>query len=177
VEERIRRQRVRLERAEAQTFTHYRVAVDPAFLSLTDPEVTVRVLRCGEGPPAVLLHGGGMTAAVWAPLLPHLPGRSLYLLDLPGCGLSDPFDYTGVDVVAHQQAFVGSLLDALGLSQTALIGSSLGGMYALRFARSRRLRRFRRSRWSAPRRWRGPGPGCRCRWRWPALGSGVVWEP
>lgn len=43
----------------------------------------------------VLLHGGALTSTVWAPLLAHLPGRSLYLVDLPGCGLAAAFDYRG----------------------------------------------------------------------------------
>jgi pimeloyl-ACP methyl ester carboxylesterase len=81
----------------------------------------------------VLLHGASMTATVWAPLVPHLPDRTLYLVDLPGCGLADPFDHTGVDYAAHQSAFVGSVLDALGLEAAPLIGASLGGWFALRF--------------------------------------------
>jgi pimeloyl-ACP methyl ester carboxylesterase len=131
---RLAAQRARLARAEVATFEHFGIEVTSERLALRDPETTVRVVRCGAGPPAVLLHGGGMTAAVWAPLLPHLPGRSLHLVDLPGCGLSDPFDYTGVDVVAQQEAFAGSVLDALDLPRAPLVGSSLGGMFALRFA-------------------------------------------
>jgi pimeloyl-ACP methyl ester carboxylesterase len=127
-------QRARLVRAEAEVLAHYDVEAESERLVLEHLGVAVRVVRTGEGPPVLLLHGGGMAATVWAPLLPHLAGRSLHLVDLPGCGLSDPFDYTGVDIVAHQEAFAGSVLDALGLERAALVGSSLGGMYALRFA-------------------------------------------
>lgn len=86
-------------------------------LVLADPQLTTRVVRVGAGPPTVLFHGGTLTSTVWAPLLPHLPGRSLFLVDLPGCGLADPFDYAVVDLAAHQTAFVGSVLDALGLER------------------------------------------------------------
>ena len=82
----------------------------------------------------MLFHGATLTSTAGAPLLPHLPGRALYLVDLPGCGLADPFDYRGVDLAAHQTAFVGSVLDALGLEQAALVGASMGGWFALRFA-------------------------------------------
>ncbi|MCC5947433.1 MAG: alpha/beta hydrolase [Nitriliruptoraceae bacterium] len=40
----------------------------------------------------------------------------------------------GVDLPRHQSAFVGSVLDALELEQPALVGASLGGWFALRFA-------------------------------------------
>lgn len=132
--ERIARQRARLEAAEPAVFAHYGIEATSAPLALKDPPSMTRVVRCGQGPPVVLLHGSSMTATVWAPLLPHLEGRSLYLVDLPGCGMSDRFDYSGVDIAAHQSAFVGSVLDSLGLRRAALVGSSLGGMFALRYA-------------------------------------------
>lgn len=127
-------QRARLEAAEAETFADYGVEATSGPLVLADPPMTTRVVRVGQGPPTVLFHGSTLTSTVWAPLLRHLPGRSLHLVDLPGCGLADPFDYRGVDLAAHQAAFVGSVLDALGLEQAALIGASMGGWFALRFA-------------------------------------------
>jgi len=103
-------------------------------MELDGPIGRTRVVRVGSGPPTVLLHGGAMTASVWAPLVPHLAGRSLLLVDLPGCGFADPFDYGGVDFAQHQTDFVGSMLDALGLDRAALVGASMGGWFALRFA-------------------------------------------
>jgi len=82
----------------------------------------------------VLLHGTSLTSTVWAPLLPHLPGHTLHLVDLPGCGLADPFDHAGVDLAAHHAAFVVSVLDALGLDRAPIIGASLGGWFGLRAA-------------------------------------------
>ncbi len=130
-------QRARLQAGEAGAFAYYGVEATSEPLVLADPPLTTRVVRIGSGPSTVLLHGGALTSTVWAPLLAHLPGRSLYLVDLPGCGLADAFDYRGVDLASHQTAFVGSVLDALGLDRAALIGASMGGWYALRFAISR----------------------------------------
>lgn len=127
-------QRARLQTAESAVFAHYGIETSSEIVHLDDPPIDARVVRCGRGPATVLLHGASLTTAVWAPLLPHLPDRSLYLVDLPGCGLTDPFDYTGVDLARHQTAFVGAVLDAIGLPRASLIGSSLGGMFALRFA-------------------------------------------
>jgi pimeloyl-ACP methyl ester carboxylesterase len=127
-------QRARLQAAEGETFAYYGVEATSEPLVLADPPLTTRVVRVGSGPPTVLFHGSTLTSTVWAPLLPYLPGRSLYLVDLPGCGLADPFDYTGVDLASHQTAFVGSVLDALGLDRASMIGASMGGWFALRFA-------------------------------------------
>ncbi len=127
-------QRRRLQTAEAAAFAHYGVEATSEPLVLADPPLTTRVVRVGSGAPTVLFHGGALSSTVWVPLLPYLPGRSLHLVDLPGCGLADPFDHHGVDLAEHQGAFVGSVLDALGLERAALVGASLGGWYALRFA-------------------------------------------
>ena len=40
----------------------------------------------------------------------------------------------GVDLAEHQTAFVGSVLDALGLDRAAVIGASMGGWFALRLS-------------------------------------------
>ena len=133
-EHRRARQRQRLQAAEAEVFAHYGIAAVSGPLVLADPPTRTRVVRVGHGPATVLLHGATLASAAWAPLLPHLQGRTLYLVDLPGCGLADPFDYEGVDLSAHQTAFVGSVLDALGLQEAALVGASMGGWFALRFA-------------------------------------------
>ena len=128
------RQRARLRAAEREVYEHYGATVTSQPLRLADPQMTTRVVRFGTGPPTVLLHGGNLAATVWAPLLVHLPDRSLYLVDLPGCGFADPVDYTGVDLADHQRRFVGGVLDALELESAALVGASLGGAFALRFA-------------------------------------------
>ena len=98
---------------------------------LADPPLAVRVLEAGDGPPLVLVHGSGMSASTWAPLLPHLAGYRLIALDLPGFGLSDAFDYTWRSLREHAVARLMSLLDALDLARGPVIGTSLGDMWAL----------------------------------------------
>jgi pimeloyl-ACP methyl ester carboxylesterase len=63
--------------------------------------------------------------------MPHLPGRRLIAVDLPGFGLSDPFDYSGRSLREHAIAQLCSLLDALDLERAPIIGTSLGAMWAL----------------------------------------------
>ena len=96
-------------------------------IRLADPPLAVRVLEAGDGPPLVLVHGSGMSASTWTPLMLHLPGHRLIALDLPGFGLSDPDDYSGRPLHEHAVAQLTSLLDALGLETVPIIGTSLGG--------------------------------------------------
>jgi pimeloyl-ACP methyl ester carboxylesterase len=103
-------------------------------LRLADPALNVRVLESGEGPPVVFVHGSGMNAGTWAPMLAHLPGRRAVALDLPGFGGSDPHSYSGRTLREHAVAQLTSSLDALGLESAPIVGTSLGGMWALSLA-------------------------------------------
>jgi pimeloyl-ACP methyl ester carboxylesterase len=143
-------QHTRLRTAEVEVFAHYGIDAVSEPLVLARPDLTTRVVRVGSGPPTVLFHGGALTSTVWAPLLPHLPGRCLYLVDLPGCGLADPVDYSQVDLASHQTAFVSAVLDSLGLEAACLVGASMGGWFALRYAIERPERTVAAALVSAP---------------------------
>ncbi len=119
------------EQAERRLFAACGVKVEARRVQLADPPVATRVLEAGEGPPLILVHGSGMSASTWAPLMPYLGTRRLIAFDLPGFGLSDPFDYSGRSLRAHAVAQLTSLLDALGLERVPIVGTSLGGMWAL----------------------------------------------
>lgn len=122
------------ENAERHLFEACGVQVTSRRVRLIDPPVAVRVLETGDGEPLVLVHGSGMSASTWAPLMPHVASRRLIALDLPGFGLSDPFDYSGRPLREHAVAQLTSLLDALGLDRVPVVGTSLGGMWALSMA-------------------------------------------
>ncbi|HEU5315235.1 MAG TPA: alpha/beta hydrolase [Chloroflexota bacterium] len=94
----------------------------------------VRVLEAGEGDPALLLHGGGGFAALWAPLMAQAPGVRWIAVDRPGCGLSDGFDYGGVAFREHAVGFIGATMDALGLERVPIVANSMGGLWAFWFA-------------------------------------------
>jgi len=126
--------RGRIVAAERRLFERYGVTVRAREVWLDDPPLRVRALESGDGEPIVLVHGSGMLASTWAPVLPHLPGRRVLAVDLPGFGLSDRYDYTGRALRRHAVAQVGSVLDGLGLSRVDLVGTSLGAMWSLCFA-------------------------------------------
>ncbi len=88
-------------------------------------------------PPVVMLHGGGPGASAWSNFGPNLPVfaarfRTL-LVDQPGFGQSDKPPVTGHYFTFAAEALAG-LLDELGIGQVHLVGNSLGGGTAVRFA-------------------------------------------
>jgi 4,5:9,10-diseco-3-hydroxy-5,9,17-trioxoandrosta-1(10),2-diene-4-oate hydrolase len=105
-------------------------------------DVTVEGLRihyvvAGQGPPVVLVHGLGVSLATWGENLGPLSQRyTVYALDIPGHGDSDKTPPGGYTLEAGVRWFVG-FLDALSLSQAALVGNSLGGLLALKTALDR----------------------------------------
>lgn len=82
-----------------------------------------------EKPSLVLLHGIGMDWRVWQASTRRLhPHFHLYMMDLRGHGSSSK-PASGYSL-ADYAADVEDVIDALGLEQIVLAGSSLGGMVA-----------------------------------------------
>lgn len=92
----------------------------------------VRVQEIGEGPDVLFLHGGPNSGSTWAPLLEHLDGFRCWLLDRPGTGLSERYDWRLDNIVPFARQLVGDTLDALDLDTAHVVASSLGGYCALR---------------------------------------------
>jgi 4,5:9,10-diseco-3-hydroxy-5,9,17-trioxoandrosta-1(10),2-diene-4-oate hydrolase len=97
--------------------------------------------KAGEGKaielPVVMLHGGGLGASAWSNFGRNLPVfaaqfRTL-MLDQPGFGDSDAPPVEGNYFTFSARALV-SLLDHLGIDRVHLVGNSLGGGTAVRFA-------------------------------------------
>jgi pimeloyl-ACP methyl ester carboxylesterase len=92
---------------------------------------SVPVVEAGEGPPLVLLHGSGTSSLSLLAVLDRLEGVRALAPDRPGFGLSDPAPVPRERFRAAAIAFVDGLLDALGLQESAVGGSSMGGTWAL----------------------------------------------
>jgi pimeloyl-ACP methyl ester carboxylesterase len=88
----------------------------------------------GEGDPLVLLHGFGTSSATWNSVL-HLfgNGNSYYLVDLPGHGDSGR-ESADVYSVTYLADLISEFVLSLELQHYTMIGHSLGGIIALRFA-------------------------------------------
>lgn len=96
--------------------------------------VRVRYRQAGGGPfQVVLLHGIGRSLEDWDENIAALSAHHrVTALDLIGFGQSDkpdvPYSLPGL------ARFLKHFLDALGIGEAALVGSSLGGAVALQFA-------------------------------------------
>ena len=89
------------------------------------------------GAPVVLLHGGGPGASAWSNFGRNLgvfAGRfRTLMIDQPGFGRSDKPPVVGNYFTFAAGALAG-LLDELGIGRVHLVGNSLGGGTAVRFA-------------------------------------------
>lgn len=121
--------------AQEKLLQSYEVRATSIYPSVGRLKMSVHVLAGGKGYPVIFLHGGGATAATFAPLLKDLQDEfSFYAPDRPGCGLTDKIDYTGISFRLHAIDFVSSLMDELNLKKASIVGSSIGGYWALVFA-------------------------------------------
>jgi pimeloyl-ACP methyl ester carboxylesterase len=100
------------------------------------PELRLRVVEWGApgGPPIVFLHGGAHDSSAWSEVCRRLPQRYRCIVpDQRGHGASEQApdgDYS----CEAQTEDLASLLDALAIERCALVGHSMGGLNALRFA-------------------------------------------
>lgn len=117
------------ENSERRLFDKFRLHFQSHFFELEDPPLRARVIEVGSGKPVVLVHGGGGVAALWAPLMAELKDVRLLAVDRPGCGLTDGFNYRGVDFRRHAVQFLEGLLDALNLESAPFIANSVGGLW------------------------------------------------
>jgi 4,5:9,10-diseco-3-hydroxy-5,9,17-trioxoandrosta-1(10),2-diene-4-oate hydrolase len=89
------------------------------------------------GPPVVLLHGGGPGSSAWSNFGPNVPVFAnrfrVLAVDQPGFGQSDKPPVEGSYSRFAADAVAG-LLDTLGVEKVHLVGNSLGGGTAARFA-------------------------------------------
>jgi pimeloyl-ACP methyl ester carboxylesterase len=94
----------------------------------------VRDTGSREAPAVVMLHGFGSSLHTFEPWARALQGEYRVIrFDLPGSGLSEP-DPSGVYTDARSMDILLALLDRLGVRRAALIGNSIGGRLAWRFA-------------------------------------------
>jgi len=123
------------QKAQEALLKKYGVEAKSRPVKLKKPEMTVHVLEAGRGDPVILIHGGGGVAAQWVPVMSSLQKEfRLYALDRSGCGLTDKFDFRETDLREHAVDVITGLMDALELPKAALVGNSMGGLWAMQFA-------------------------------------------
>lgn len=117
--------------AEQRLWNAYDLDIEERYITLSDPDIRLRTLTAGEGDPLLFVHGGGSYASTFVPLVAQLTDYRCILFDRPACGLSDGFDYRGVDLWVHATEVLLGVLDELGLDRVPIVGHSMGGNWAL----------------------------------------------
>jgi pimeloyl-ACP methyl ester carboxylesterase len=98
--------------------------------------VTTAVLEGGEGAPVVLLHGPGAYGAHWLRIIPNLATTHRVIApDLPGHGESEMF--AGPPDSGRLSGWLDDLIECTCPTPPVLVGATLGGAMAARFAGDR----------------------------------------
>lgn len=119
------------EAAQAAVLDRFEVRAESTYVEVEMLGGRAHVLVTGEGPPAVMLGGIGTPAAMWAPLMARVMGRTLHAVDLPAYGLTDPPPAEPPNLRSHAVGFVEGVLDELGLDRPAFISNSLGSLWTI----------------------------------------------
>lgn len=94
----------------------------------------VHYVEAGRGSAILMLHGFGGTTASYREVIPRLArDHRCIAVDLKGFGYSERDATTGLSHT-DQVAMLGGLLDRLGIECAVVIGHSMGGAVAQRFA-------------------------------------------
>lgn len=117
-------------------------AIEPLGKFIDVDGVKTHYLEMGEGPPLVLVHGGGAGADSWGNWRDSAPIFAKHFrvlaMDMIGFGKTDKpspeaYDYDQAGRNRHLQGFI----EAMGLGKTSIIGNSMGGASAIGVALSK----------------------------------------
>lgn len=107
-----------------------------------------RVVETGEGPPVLFVSGVMTTGVTFASLVGQLEGFRCIMLDRPGTGLSPQLDPPPADLDRQQEVadtLLVDVLDGLGIEQSHVVCTSMGGWFAFRSIAAHRDRFLRLS--------------------------------
>ena len=109
------------------------VQIEPQTVMLDIGGTKIAVMRTGQGPSIVCLHAIAHGARDYLKLAERLGSRfTFYAIDFPGHGQS-PFDGV-VPTPKHYAALLERVADALDLKRFGILGCSIGGATAIRYA-------------------------------------------
>lgn len=116
--------------SQERVLARYRLAAETRFLDIPAVQGRAQVIVAGEGPPVVMVIGGGGPGALWAPLMARLPGFTLYAVDRPGFGLTDTIPHRTENLRDLAVSFLTQVLDRLGLDQPMIVANSMGSTWS-----------------------------------------------
>jgi pimeloyl-ACP methyl ester carboxylesterase len=116
--------------AEQRLFEDYDLNLKSHFVEMDEPNLRLRVLEVGEGPPVLMVPGGAGDAFIFAPLMAQLTGWRMIAINRPGSGLSDGVDHRQVDMRRLAVNTLRSVADAFDLDRIPIICNSMGGLWS-----------------------------------------------
>jgi 2-hydroxy-6-oxonona-2,4-dienedioate hydrolase len=116
--------------AERRFFTHYDLDYQSHNIEMDEPDLRLRVLEVGEGPPVLMVPGGAGDAFIFAPLMAQLTGWRVIAINRPGAGLSDGVDHRQVDLRQLAANTVRTVADAFDLDRVPIICNSMSGLWS-----------------------------------------------
>jgi pimeloyl-ACP methyl ester carboxylesterase len=128
-------------KAQHRLLARYGIAAESRFVDVPAIDGRAHVLVTGEGPPVMMVIGGGPPSAMWAPLMAELSGFTLHVVDLPGMGLTTRVPYSTDGLRTMAVDFLEQVVDGLELDRPVFVASSMGGLWTtwLAFDRSARV--------------------------------------
>lgn len=110
------------------------LTADDRMMEIAGAKVRVRIEGPEDAPPVILMHGFIYSLETWDAWAAALKGdHRVIRFDLLGHGLSGP-DPQQRYSPEERAAFVGDVMDAIGVERAIIGGNSLGGLAAWRFA-------------------------------------------
>lgn len=121
------------DRPRAELESRY-LAAPSDYVEVAGIRLHVRDSGPRDAPALILLHGFGSSLHTWEEWGRALAGRYRVIrFDLPGSGLTGP-DPTGNYTDGRAMVILAALMDRLGVDRANLIGNSVGGRIAWRYA-------------------------------------------
>jgi pimeloyl-ACP methyl ester carboxylesterase len=121
------------DRARADLEARYGNAAT-TYMDVAGTTLRVRDTGAKSAPALIFMHGFGSSLETWEPWARVLSDHyRVVRFDFPGSGLSEP-DRTGDYSDARSLTLVKALMQQLGIERAVLIGNSMGGRIAWRFA-------------------------------------------
>ncbi len=123
--------------AQQRVLDRYQVSARSRFVDVPSIGGRAQVLVSGEGPPLPMVIGGGIPAVFWAPLMAKLSGYTLYAIELPGNGLTDPAHYHWTTFRQTAVSYLADVLDALEIGPGPFVTQSMGSLWTTWLAREK----------------------------------------
>jgi len=116
--------------AQRRMLNRYGVKAESQFLDIPSIQGQAHILTCGEGPPVIMISGIGTPGAMWALLMAELGGFSLYVVDLPGYGLTDASEDFSDNIKHNAVRFLNEVMIQLELHSSSFVVNSLASLFS-----------------------------------------------